>query len=273
MTAITRMAATLATLLLSCHTKKMPFGFHPEPGKIVEISILKESSFRQDTFSRADTTRLQLSMETIKVANGYSNLKLTFRKIELTRPNQFLSMLHADVDWQAFLRLFNGYSFYAGIDNTGAIQHLTYDGNMIDSIARIAQLDKYTVKGLTHDYIGADALKDLLNRFFSCTPGSVVSTGSNWQETFFLTTKAPIKVNSLYTLKEIKEDTVLLDMQGIISARTGEGSTLYLEGSQTGKLSVSCTTGIPYRYELTAASVYTTPYYKIQYNDHFIFTR
>jgi hypothetical protein len=268
-----RLATSLTLFLLSCHPKKTPFSFRPDTGKTIELSILKESSFRQESLTRADTTRLQMLMETTQSTDGYSMLKLTFKDIEISRPILYLSMLHSDLDWQAFLQLFNGHSLYARLDSTGIVQHIAYGGDIFDSIARISHLDKYTVNGLTHDHIGVDAIKDLLNRFFSCTPGIEVSAGNNWQNTFFLTTKAPVKVNSLFTLKERKLDTALLDMQGILSGRTGEGSTLYLEGTQTGQAAVSYSTGIPYRYELTAASIYTTPYYKVQYNDHYLFTR
>jgi hypothetical protein len=263
----------LVFFLLSCHSKKTVFRFHSKEDQPFEISISKESSMRQESFIHDDTLQLKLLVQTTEGKDSSSVLKLTFKSIEISKPVQFLGMLHLNLDWKAFLQLFNGLSFYAWMDDNGSVQHITYGDDRIDSIARTSHLDKSTIKALTRDHIGAEAMKDLLNRFFSCTPGIEVVTNDNWQSTILLTSKAPVKVNSLYTLKEQKADTVFLDMQGIISARTGSGGTLYLEGTQNGNARVSYSTGIPWHYEINAASVYTTPYYKVQYNDHLVLDR
>jgi hypothetical protein len=263
----------LVFLLLSCHSKSTIFLFHSEKDQPFEISISKESSYRQDSLTHADTLQLRLLVETIESKDSSSTLKLTFKDIEISKPVRFLSSRSLNLDWNTFLQLFNGHSLYAEIANNGSVQHISYGDDLVDSVARSSHLDKYTIKTLTGDHIGIDAIKDLLNRFFTCTPGIEMTTNDNWQSTILLTTKAPVKVNSLYTLKERKADTAFLDMQGVISARTGSGGTLYLEGTQNGNARVSYSTGIPWHYEINAASVYTTPYYKVQYNDHFLLDR
>jgi Family of unknown function (DUF6263) len=277
--------AVIISVAYSCNPyveKKDIFGFNPEPGKTFHIVILRESAYRRDSsadigldaayawndFKHTDTLQLKLSVQTMETNGSHSILKLTFKNIEMSRPR-----IKVSFDWDGFLHLFNGHSMYAGLDRNGMVQYLYYGDDIKGSVAQAVHVDHYTITALTEDFIGKEAMKDLLNRFFSSVPGNRVVANDNWQSTIFITTKAPVKVNSLYTLGERSKDTVHVGMEGIISAQTGPGGSLYLTGTQRGTETLSYLTGVPYRYEITTNSVYTAGHDKWLYTDHFLFSR
>jgi hypothetical protein len=130
----------------------------------------------------------------------------------------------------------------------------------------LANADKNDVKYFLQEYVGEKIIKDDLNELFSIAPNHNEKTGDSWVRNIMLINKAPVKLSNMYTIKEIKDDSVYLTLNSVVSARAAENATPFMEGNGTGKITAG-TNGIPYAYYIkteTKTTTNSTNYFKTE---------
>jgi hypothetical protein len=254
--------------------------FNPPQNVPYEFTWQQDSKQKQDPkpgqdstaqfshrFTRADSLSIRAQWICVAKNDSISTLEVTIEKISFT-----ILIKMEEGDKKRLFTLLNGYSAIVDVNNKGYVQSVKIKNSPVDTIAKALHSTPYVVHGLIDDYLSENAIKDYFDRIFTVVPNEKIDPDSVWSNTIFLDTKAPVKVNSLYTLQKIIDDTVQLGMTSIISARQTEGGNPYLQGRQTGRVILSYSSGIPIAYETNAETVYSTNYYDVKTNQHFIFS-
>jgi hypothetical protein len=138
------------------------------------------------------------------------------------------------------------------INNRGEVQQVTGFQKIAERIARKSGIDIRTVRQYLRDYIGDEIVRDLLSQLFFFLPGKKIQKEDRWVKNITTTANTPVKFSYLVTASDIdiENDTVKLNVQSVISAKTGEEGRQYGEGEINGVISASHSTGMPYHFEL-----------------------
>ncbi|HUR10786.1 MAG TPA: DUF6263 family protein, partial [Flavitalea sp.] len=134
-----------------------------------------------------------------------------------------------------------------------------YD-SLVWKVSKKYSMDRRDVRSILALHVGNYLVKDLLTEMFSFLPSKPIKTGDNWVRNFVLVQKAPVKYSNMFVVKEIKDDIVTLQVETVISAKTGEGGSVYEAGKRTGTILVHRTSGIPISWNSTEKTIYKTNY-------------
>jgi hypothetical protein len=103
----------------------------------------------------------------------------------------------------------------------------------------------------------------MLNQLFFFVPNREIAAGDNWVNNFVLINRAPIKYSNLVKAGQINGDSVTLYITSTISAKTGEGGTLYEQGNQTGTMVIRRSSGMVLKYAAESFTEYKTSKYTV----------
>jgi hypothetical protein len=251
-------------------------------GKIYSYSFFHASSSSFLEQSRADTATLDIDIEVTAHQDFLNKLKITFRTVEKIQPKPVMEIkgkgfqnrkinelrLQLAVKTDSIMHALRGKQVYAIVNEKGIVEKVEGADGLVEQIASDLREDKRMVAQLIHDYASENAIADHLNLLFAAVAGKAVKPGDNWGKDVTLTTKAPININTLYTLKELKGDSAYLDVQSKVLG--GTAGNFYLKGSQSGFTIVNYKSGLPYLIETRGNSTTTTNQYEVRQEDHWI---
>ncbi len=154
------------------------------------------------------------------------------------------------------------------ISNKGTVEKVNGIDELISSAARESHQERPLVRQILNDYISENALKDQFNRLFSTVSNKKVKLSDNWANDFTLIAKAPVHVNSVYTLKQFEGDSAYVDIQSKLLA--GTAGNFYLNGTQTGLVILNYYNGLPYLFESFIKTTTTTNHYDVNESEHWL---
>jgi len=254
----------------------------PVIGKSYSYSFYHTTSSNFLDHSNSDTVRLEFDIEVTAHQDYLNKLKITFRNLEKNIPKpaveipgrRFGNGRMADLRSQlaaksdSIFQALKGKQVNVIINEKGIVEKVEGTEDLVSQIASALNEDKRMVVQITHDFASEHAIADYLNILFSAPAGKKVKAGDNWGKDITLETKAPIHINTLYTLKELRVDSAYLDIQSKILG--GTPGNFYLKGDQSGFAIVNCRSGLPYLIETKGHSITTTSQYDVRQEDHWI---
>ena len=184
-----------------------------------------------------------------------------FAKIEIH--NSFLKLQDYYRHLNYLLGLTKGLPVYIWMNKKGLVLSVEGFNEIADSVAVLSKENKKEIRYCLSDYIGEKTIKDNLNPLFSIVSNRAQKAGDSWVNNITLINKAPVKLSSMYTVKQIKNDSIWLVLSTIVSARAAEGANPFMEGRQTGEIVVAYSTGIPYFYHSSGETKSTTNLYEV----------
>lgn len=274
-------------------SKNEPFKLNPPLNKIYKYSFIKTSEFNtkypaSDSSNffpnrNLDTFKLNFSLESIASHDSLINYKLTFIDFFKNKKPFKIILKNADPSQQFFSKdpfalydsigsIIRGKSLEVITNYRGIVKQVTGVDNLIKYIAGTSSESENHVKAMVSDYLSANALKDLLNRFLSAVPALKVKEGDKWIRNITLVTKAPVKLSNLYVFDQHNNDTASLSIQSIISAEQSEGGNVYMKGKGKGIAIINYATGMPYLFETRSETETTTTEKQYEYisKEHFL---
>jgi hypothetical protein len=135
---------------------------------------------------------------------------------------------------------------------------------IVEKITNNTHKDSRDVYSQLHDQFSTKVMQDLLTRVLFYLPARTVKAGDNWVNNYTLIAKAPVKYSNLVTMQRLQDDSVVMDLKTVLSAKTGEGGRVYGEGNQWGTVTASLATGMPYRITLRDTLVTQTDTYRVK---------
>ena len=253
-----------------------------QAGKIYSYSFFHASTSRFLQQTKSDTVKLEIDIEVGKSQAHLYKVKIVFRNLEknqqvpsmrakggslsIRKIRDLKSELASKYDF--IFRALKGKEITVLINEKGIVERVNGADELISKIALELKEDKRLVGPIVHDYASEDAIKDHLNLLFSAVPNKAVKAGDNWGNDITLLTKAPININTLYTLKEMKGDSTYLSIESKILG--GTPGNFYMKGNQSGLAIINYQTGLPYFYETVGNTTTTTTNYDVTQNDHWI---
>jgi hypothetical protein len=276
-------------------SKNKHFKLNPPLKKIYKYSSIKTSEHNNkypasdspDFFPNRnlDTFKLNFSLESIASHDSIINYKLTFIDFYINKNKKPFKIIlkNADPSQQFFSKdpfvlydsigsIIRGKSVEVIINYRGIVKQVTGVDELVKYIAGTSSENENHVKTMVSDYLSANALKDLLNRFLSAVPGLKVKEGDKWVRNVTLVTKAPVKLSNLYVFDQQNNDTASVSIQSIISAEQSEGGTVYMKGKGKGIATINYSTGMPYLFETRSETETTTTEKQYEYinKEHFL---
>lgn len=272
-------------LLISCNEKyRSEFVLQPPPGSSYQLTVTTED-LQQD-----ETDTLPFTSETIeftllpKQKDSLYDFTLIVKKIEsqqpatvtipmknggfMVRSTGTMQTLSTDAvtdtagqDWFRIIPRIVDDSVHININRFGEIRMFTGYEKIKRKIIDATGDDPRNISPLVRRYVGEDAMTDLVNQLFFYLPGRKIQPGDDWVKNIVMIENAPVKYSHRIRVKDIKNDTVQLTVQSVVSSRLGEGGRLILEGELSGTISASYRTGLFIDLELSENSVVHTDSY------------
>jgi hypothetical protein len=280
------------------HTRRQKFAFDPTMGQVYHFRVdtrLTEK-IRDDSYAGAQS--FSFSLQCIRKSDSLRTMKMVFERFQMTSPARssislksgkkidknvriIISDSSVSTDgpaadpqsttksfsyagmWVYLLKKTIGDSLIVVMNNRGEVLRVYGFDQIVDTITVVTGIDHPTVNAYLKEYIGSNVIKDLIGQLFFFLPVKPVKQGDNWIKDIILIAKAPVKHSNLLTVQTIKGDTIVLDLQSAVSARTGEGDRLYAQGRQKGVIIASFSTGMIYSYNLEENSVTETDHYNV----------
>lgn len=259
------------------------FAFKPELDKDYHYVISKQTS-KQWRFNNVDnvindTADMDITFRCIAYHDSGYGCKLIFNDYKLKR-HPFTATFNNTGNFHP-VKFVNP---FAVLDSLGKYVHGTFlkveinkEGiadsvsgldDLLASVSAKANIDKASAERQLRDYIGANAVKDLLNPFFSIPLGKKIKEGDMWSSNFTLVTLAPVKINSNYLLKNTSEGVLHLEISSTIYSQHGEGDPVPLRGNMNGSAVFDYKSGMLEFYNTDAETVTKTTAYDVTEKTH-----
>lgn len=245
------------------------FILQPTPGQDYHLTVSIEESNPSTTTEVRDFTLTTRQKDSLCIFNFIVNrIRLTQPASEMVtgKKGQFMvrpagKQETISSDSNDLMRRLVGDSVQLTINRLGEVRMFTGYENIKRKIVAATGDDPRNISPHIRGYIGEDAMTDLVSQLFFYLPGRIIKPGDQWVSNKMLIEKAPVKYSHLIKVKDIKEDTVQLTVQTVVSARMGEDGTFFGEGELSGEITASLSTGLPEKIELTENFVTHTKYY------------
>ena len=245
-------ALVLINLLLACGSKK--FGLNPVVNKTYHFSVVQKIVNHFGDIERSQALKAKFSLQSLQQGDSSSTFLFTITGLRLDpTPPYLLEVMNFD----SLEKVLASSSYEVSIDNSGRVVNLKGEDKLRNNVLAVFS-SRYIARSFTDDHFGANAVKDLLNRFFSMVPHKEMTENDNWVKDVTLITKAPVKLSNLFTYEGKNGDSVFIKIKSLISADQGDASTVYLKGDLDGEVVINAATGMPYRYHSEATMITTT---------------
>ncbi|MEO5783502.1 MAG: DUF6263 family protein [Ginsengibacter sp.] len=149
------------------------------------------------------------------------------------------------------------------INKEGIVDNVSGIDDLLALVSSKANTDKLSAERQLGDYISTNAVRDLLNPFFSIAPGKKIKDEDMWSSHFTLVTLAPVKVSSNYLLKNINGDELRLEISSTTFSQHCEGDPVPLKGKANGTAVYSYKSGMPEFYNNNAETITKTTSYDV----------
>ncbi len=148
------------------------------------------------------------------------------------------------------------------MNDSGNVKQVSDINELLQDISNDASTQDY-MRGVIHDYISANGVKDMFTQIFGLLPVKKVNEKDIWGRNIILIAKAPVSFSNLYTLQYLNDDTATINIQSFISARQSYGDVTFLKGNQEGYAKISYSAGMPFHFETVSGAVTATKYYEV----------
>ena len=155
------------------------------------------------------------------------------------------------------------------MDERGLVQNARNSNLLYDDIANDSATKPY-VAGILKDYVSEKALTDIFNKIFAVLPVKKVKEQDRWVTDISTTNNAPIHFSNVFLLDKSNDDTAIIKIESIISARQSPGDEYYLNGSQHGQSILHAPTGMPFIYDVHLEKIVKTTGGDIKETEHTI---
>lgn len=232
--------------------------------------------------TNSNSHTINFSVACIKKDDSISTIRLVFEKINLASGNikpaaEKITSNPMMADYFRFrdslLRMAEGQSLLITCDQKGQVLKVDGFDRIIDRITDSIKEERRTINGILREVIGSKRITDIVRQSLFFLSGRNIKSGDSWVSNITLITKAPVKYSNMIIVKEIKGDSVFLDIKTVVSAKTGEEGVVYALGDQEGYVIVSLATGIPYMLSLNETTVTKTDHYEIRQKREFSVTK
>lgn len=246
--------------------------FNPQLDSLYHLTATTIVSGEWNSHTNSNSETLDFSLACIKKADSISTIRLVFEKINLASGNikavtEKIAGNPMMADYFRFrdslLLLAEGQSLLVTCDQKGEVLKVDGFDQIVDRITESIKQDRRTINSILRETIGSKQTTDLIRQSLFFLSGRNIKAGDNWVSNITLIAKAPVKYSNMIIVKEIKGDSVFLDVKTVVSAKTGEEGVVYAQGKQEGSVIVSLTTGIPYMISLNGTTVTKTDHYEI----------
>jgi hypothetical protein len=280
---LSAIAVIFISVLASCSGSKPVddrFSFRPPADTIFHFTFLiTDSSGRVEP----ETQLIQFSLQKMGEKDSISTMKLVIGRLRITEPGITMAeskkgsivvmaagtMVTLSTDtsenqttgsdagyydaWTRILPLLRDQSLQVEMNNQGEALQVTGFDTIAQKISAATAIDRRTVRQLLYDYASDESIRDLLNQVFFFLPGRKIEKGDTWVKNVTLTAHAPVKTSHLIFASYVnrEDDAIVVEVQSVVSAKTGEEGRLYADGEVTGKIAASHITGMPYDMKLT----------------------
>jgi hypothetical protein len=280
----------LFILTIACGQNEKPaFALRPGYPGAQDFSVVTTESTRRDNGAWDSVQhRMDFTLIPLKRVDSLHTFNLVFLRIEAVRPGTAMikgekggiavvstgkpvllsTALPADSanineDWFDLMSRVINDTMQVTMNDRGEVRAVKGYEAIRNKIVKQTGKDPRNVGTTLRQYISQEAVTDLMNELFLYLPGAVIKPGDQWVKNITFIQKAPVKYSHLVKVKEIKEDTVDLSVQSVVSSRLGEGK-LIVEGELIGTIRASISKGLPRLINLTENSVMHTDSYDVQ---------
>ena len=259
------------------------FAFKPELNKeyhfLISKTISKQWAYNGLNKIIYDTADIDITLLCIAYSDTSYTCKLTFNDYKLKRhpftatfnitgkfsPVKFVNPF-AVLD--SLGKYVHGTSLQVEINKEGIVDSVSGLVALLSIVSARANTDRASAERQLQDYISANAVKDLLNPFFSLPVGKKIKEGDMWSGNFTLVTLAPVKISSNYILKNTSGDALRLEISSTIYSQHGEGDPVPLKGKANGTAVYNYKSGMPEFYNTDAETVTKTTGYDVTEKSH-----
>lgn len=258
------------------------FAFKPELNKDYKYVISKQTS-KQWRFNNVDkviydTADIDITLRCIANNDSSYTCKLIFNGYNLKRHPVTATFNNTGFHPVKFVNSFavldslskyvHGTFLQVEINKKGIVVSVSGLNDLLASISAKANTDKPGVERQLQDYISDNAIKDMLNPFFSIFPDKKIKEGDMWSSNFTLLTLAPIKISSNYLVKNTNADELHLEISSTIFSQHKEGDPVPLKGKANGAAAYSYKSGMPEFYNTYAETITKTTAYGVTEKTH-----
>ncbi|MFT3824924.1 MAG: DUF6263 family protein [Chitinophagaceae bacterium] len=254
------------TVIVSCRDAQNTSGntwiFNPAIDASYHFTIKEEEALGGvDSVSDVVSSQVEWALQCVAKDDSLRTMKLLIGPYVINR--QGINYSTAEKKWEkpvlsgfsgaAYSALLIYYTQYVvgdslliTIDRKGKVLRVKGFERIVDTVTSLTQEDRRTVRAYLREFIGTESMQDRLTQLFQYLPGSEIKTGDNWISNMVLIARAPVKYSNLLTVKDVRNDSVILDVKAAISASTGEGGRVYAQGARKGAAVISNSTGVLY---------------------------
>jgi hypothetical protein len=243
----------LSLFVLGCHTSSRPpmqniFTFNFQEGKAYEY----EMEWDIDQVIMGRTSKLNMSSLyslNVEEANSfekrltgmYRSFKMNVKglgiewDIDTEKPMVLTDTMDAVSLIKRFFYATIGQPFEMIINNSGELVAVKGFEKILDNIADSIRMDDKTramAIASFKDQFNNEAVKDQFVQLFAIFPNKTIKAGDTWEKSYDFVGKLPAKFATTYTVKEIEDDLVTLDLK----SRIDSDSTFGITGEQTGTM-------------------------------------
>ena len=279
--------SSIILILFSCsqspkNDENKILGFNPPVDSLIHLTAVTNESAEWLGKVNNNSKTLEFSIRCIKKDDSGSVIRLVFEKIELTMDDSKMvtekipatPMMDGYLLFRdSLLRQAEGKSLLITCNKKAQVLKVDGFNQIVDRVTDSMKTERLTINGILRDVIGSKQTTDLIHQSFFFLSGRNIKTGDNWVSNITLIAKAPVKYSNMVTVKDIKGDSVFLDIKTVVSAKTGEEGMVYAQGEQDGSATVSLSTGIPYLISLHGVTVTKTDNYDITQKREFSIKR
>lgn len=156
--------------------------------------------------------------------------------------------------------------FHGRIRSNGVILSVKGFDEMKKRISRLLKLDQRDVYSMLHGEAGDELVEQLLNMVLLIIPGKKIMLKDTWVRNETINTRAPVKNSHLITYSSMIGDTAVMDVQTVVSAKTGDEGSVYKLGKGTGEWKIDRNTGLPYEWNSQQLTEYRTNHDTINFS-------
>jgi len=279
----------VAVSCLSACSMRMPppddFSFRPDSLKTYNIHLVRQTqddgTQNGKPYSIVWREKAGMTLRFISQEDTLYHLKLCFTKYKRERPDSGQAIEQDTVAYEpaptaaqvkndANMEIRYWYSLAMGVtvdvwmNKKGEVARVDGYNRIVDSVVARCAGDRRTIAYVLRNGLGEEAVRDYLTCVFPFVPARRMETGKSWVVDQTLTSMAPILLSNIYVLNRRSGDTAWLNVTTYLSARRSEQGLTYMKGKQTGTITASYSTGIPYKYRAEGeTTIQTDKYYRL----------
>jgi hypothetical protein len=157
-------------------------------------------------------------------------------------------------------------TFYGQVKANGELVSVKGFDELRNRITKVLEIDRRDVYSMLHEQAGDEEVERLLNMVLIGFPDKQLKPEDTWVVNVTDNTRAPMKYSNLIKYSGIENDTIVLKIETVISAKTGAEGTLYESGKGSGVWKLDRRSGLPYEWNSRQSTEYRTNYDTINYS-------